>query len=27
VLKGLFRRIEKTVEVISHDQPDASPVS
>ncbi len=27
VLKGLFRRIDKTVEVISHDQPDASPVS
>lgn len=27
VLKGLFRRIDKNVEVISHDQPDASPVS
>lgn len=27
VLKGLFRRIDKTVEVINHDQPDASPVS
>jgi [acyl-carrier-protein] S-malonyltransferase len=27
VLKGLFRRIDKNVEVISHDQPDASTVS
>lgn len=27
VLKGLFRRIDKTVEVVNHDQPDASPVS
>jgi [acyl-carrier-protein] S-malonyltransferase len=27
VLKGLFRRIDKNVEVISHDQPDPSPVS
>ncbi len=27
VLKGLYRRIDKTVEVTSHDQPDSSPVS
>jgi hypothetical protein len=27
VLKGLYRRIDKTVEVTSHDQPDPSPVS
>ena len=27
VLKGLFRRIDKTVEVTSHDQPDPKPVS
>ena len=27
VLKGLFRRIDKTVEVTSHDQPDTEPVS
>ena len=27
VLKGLFRRIDKTVEVVSHDQPDPTPVN
>jgi [acyl-carrier-protein] S-malonyltransferase len=27
VLKGLFRRIDKSVKVTSHDEPDTTPVS